>query len=68
MQTYSVRIRKRSDGLTVARIPSLSRAVGYGLDQEEALLELFKSLASVRKRNGPSPGTAADADPALALC
>lgn len=44
MQTYSVSIKQRDDGLIVARIPSLSQAVGYGLDQEEALFELFKSL------------------------
>ena len=49
MQNYSVRIGRRNDGLIVARIPSLSKAVGYGLDVEEALLELFRR---VRKGSG----------------
>ena len=44
MQSYDVRIRRRNDGLIVARIPSVSKAVGYGLDAEEAMRELFRRL------------------------
>ena len=44
MEDYAVRIKKRRDGLVVARIPSLSRAVGYGLDRDEAIYELFKRI------------------------
>jgi hypothetical protein len=60
MQNYSVRIGRRNDGLIVARIPSLSKAVGYGLDVEEALLELFR-----RVRRDPSKQVTAD-EPVLA--
>jgi hypothetical protein len=60
MQNYSVRIGRRNDGLIVARIPSLSTAVGYGLDVEEALLELFR-----RVRRRPKEVGALD-QPALA--
>ena len=55
MQNYSVRIGRRNDGLIVARIPSLSKAVGYGLDVEEALLELFR-----RVRRDPAMRKTAD--------
>ena len=60
MQNVSVRIGRRNDGLIVARIPSLSKAVGYGLDVEEALLELFR-----RVRRRPNEDGALD-QPALA--
>jgi hypothetical protein len=60
MQNYSVRIGRRTDGLIVARIPSLSKAVGYGLDAEEALLELFRRL-----RREPAKQVTLD-EPALA--
>jgi hypothetical protein len=60
MQNYSVRIGRRNDGLIVARIPSLSKAVGYGLDVEEALLELFR-----RVRRDPAKQMTVD-DPLLA--
>lgn len=60
MQNYSVRIGRRNDGLIVARIPSLSKAVGYGLDAEEALLELFRRL-----RREPAKQVILD-EPALA--
>lgn len=67
MQTYSVRIKQRDDGLVVARIPSLSRAIGYGLDQEEALFELFKSLSRGFRKAGRSEpafrGSVADMAP-----
>jgi hypothetical protein len=60
MQNYSVRIGRRNDGLIVARIPSLSKAVGYGLDVEEAPLELFR-----RVRRNPARDATPE-DPALA--
>ena len=60
MQDFAVRIGRRKDGLIVARIPSLSKAVGYGLDVEEALLELFR-----RVRRDPTKQTALD-EPVLA--
>jgi hypothetical protein len=60
MRNYLVRIGRRNDGLIVARIPSLSKAVGYGLDVEEALLELFR-----RVRRDPAMRMTAD-EPVLA--
>ena len=65
MQSYSVTIRQRRDGLIVARIPSLARAVGYGLDQEEALYELAKALRPMF-RKGPD-GAAQRSTAPLAL-
>ena len=53
MEDYAVRIKKRRDGLVVARIPTLSRAVGYGLDREEAIYELFKRILIRRSEHAP---------------
>ena len=68
MQTYSVRIRQRRDGLIVARIPSLSKAVGYGLDQEEALFELFKALRGAFRTGSAGAAERSPAAAALASC
>ena len=56
MTSYSVNVHQRRDGLVVARIPTLSKVVGYGLDADEALYELCQALRGVfrggEKRSG----------------
>jgi hypothetical protein len=52
MTSYSVNIHERADGLVVARIPDLSRVVGYGLDQDEALFELCQALRQLFRTRG----------------
>lgn len=67
MEDYAVRIKRRHDGLVVARIPSLSRAVGYGLDRDEAVYELFKRILLRKGSASPSPEQHKTA-PTLATC
>jgi hypothetical protein len=68
MQTYSVSIKQRDDGLVVARIPSLSQAIGYGLDQEEALFELFKALRRGFRKGAQTERTFRGSAPTMSPC
>ena len=56
MTSYSVNIHQRRDGLVVARIPALSKMVGYGLDADEALYELCQALRGVFRRGEKRSG------------
>ena len=67
MDSYSVRIRRRGDGLIVASIPSLMEARGYGLDQEEALTELIRSLREAFRKTSTGNKTRSR-DSALVAC
>jgi hypothetical protein len=64
MTRYSVNIHQRQDGLVVARIPNLSKVVGYGLDRDEALFELCQALRQLFRSSDTNRFARGEATPA----
>ncbi len=50
MTNYTVSLARRYDGLVIATLPDLPEVVAFGRDNEEALEEVAKSLASTLER------------------